>query len=70
VLEPYAGHSSGAGAHNASGPVDAFLACAAAATGSPDRAAVHADRAQQLIEQWQIPLVATWLKGLRERYRF
>jgi hypothetical protein len=70
VLEPYAGHSSGAGAHNASGPVDAFLACAAAATGSPDRAAVHADRAQELIEQWQIPLVATWLKGLRERYRF
>jgi hypothetical protein len=70
VLAPYAGHSSGAGAHNASGPVDAFLACAAAATGSPDRAAVHADRAQELIELWQVPLVATWLKGLRERYRF
>ena len=45
LLEPYAGHAICAGSGLALGPVDAFLACAAAATGDRDAATRHADTA-------------------------
>ena len=52
------------------GPVDAFLAHAAAAVGDLELAARHADDAQRLIDEWQIPLVAQWLRDQRDRYGF
>jgi DNA-binding SARP family transcriptional activator len=69
-LAPYAGRSSCAGSGNANGPVDAFLAQAAAAVGERELAAQHADRALELCEEWQIPLAAQWLREQRERFSF
>ena len=45
------------------GPVDAFLALAAAAAGDRDAAARHADAAAALMEHWDIPLCGTWFAG-------
>lgn len=69
-LAPYAGRCTSAGSGNATGPVDAFLAHAAAAVGDLDLAAQHADRALELAEEWQVPLVAQWLRDQRELYGF
>jgi hypothetical protein len=69
-LRPYAGRSCSAGSGNASGPVDAYLALAARARGEVALAAGHADRAEELMEQWEIPLAADWLRGLRTRFSF
>lgn len=69
TLAPYAGHSSSAGAHKAMGPVDAFLALAAATVDEKDPAAQHAERALELMEQAQILLAADWLRGLRGAVR-
>lgn len=69
-LAAYAGYSCCAGSGNAMGPVDAYLAQAAAAVGEADLAASHADRALELCEEWQIPLAAQWLRDQRERYSF
>ncbi len=52
------------------GPVDAFLAFAAAASGEPELAGQHADAALQLCEEWELPLAARWVRDLRERYSF
>ncbi len=52
------------------GPVDAFLALAAAATGETATAARHADRALAQCREWQIPPVAQWLRDQRDRYGF
>jgi DNA-binding SARP family transcriptional activator len=70
VLEPYAGRSSGGGAHNAMGPVDAFLALAAAACGDLRLAAAHAEDATALMRAWDIPLALAWFTGLRQRHGF
>lgn len=69
-LAPYRGRSCSAGSSNAAGPVDAYLALAAAALGEGATARAHADRALELCIEWEVPLVARWLLGLRERYRF
>ena len=69
-LAPYAGRSSCAGSGNANGPVDAFLAQAAAAVGERALATQHADRALELCEEWAIPLAAQWLREQRERFSF
>ena len=69
-MAPYAGRSCCAGSGSAMGPVDAYLAQAAAAVGERELAAGHADRALELCEQWQIPLAAQWLRGQRERFGF
>ena len=47
-----------------------FLAQAAAAVGDPALAARHADDALRLMEEWQIPLAAQWLRDQRDRYGF
>ena len=65
-LAPYAGRVASAGSGNAMGPVDAFLAHAAAAVGDLDIAARHADDALRLMEEWQIPLAAQWLRDQRD----
>lgn len=69
-LAPYAGRACGAGSSNAMGPVDAYLALAAAAVGDQELARGHADRALELMAAWQIPLAAGWLTGERARYGF
>jgi ATP/maltotriose-dependent transcriptional regulator MalT len=70
VLAPYAGRTVCAGSGNAMGPVDAFLALAAATVGDLDLAARHADDAERLMEEWQIPLAAQWLRDQRDRHGF
>jgi hypothetical protein len=70
LLLPFAGRSGGAGSGNASGPVDTFLAEAAAAQGDLALATRHANDAAALCERWEIPLAAQWLRGQRERYGF
>ncbi|WP_454778249.1 BTAD domain-containing putative transcriptional regulator [Georgenia muralis] len=67
---PYAGLSCSAGSANASGPVDAYLALAAAAAGDLAAAGRHADRAATLCREWEIPLAGRWLAAQRERYGF
>lgn len=69
-LSPYAGRCCTAGFGLAVGPVDAFLALAASATGEQALAGRHADEALRLCAQWEIPLVARWLRDQRERAGF
>ena len=69
-IAPFAGYSCSAGSGNAMGPVDAYLAQAAAAVGEAELAARHADRAVELAESWQTPLAAQWMRGQRERFGF
>jgi len=70
LLVPFAGRSCSVGSGFSSGPVDLYLACAAAAAGDTARASAHADDAAALCETWGIPLVAQWLRDQRVRYGF
>ena len=65
-----AGRPTCAGSGNVMGPVDFFLAMAAAATGETELAGRHADRAEELCEEWRIPLAARWARGERDRFGF
>jgi hypothetical protein len=67
---PYAGRLCGGGSGAPLGPVDAFLALSAAATGETATATRHADRALELCREWAIPPVAQWLRDQRDRYGF
>ena len=69
-LAPFPGHAGCAGSGTALGPTDAFLAHAAAAVGDLELAGRHADDALRLCEQWQVPLVAQWLRDQRDRFGF
>ena len=69
-LVPYAGRSCCAGSDLASGPVDGYLAMAAAAVGEKDLAAEHADAALALSEAWDIPLLGAWVRETREAYGY
>ncbi|WP_238006249.1 AAA family ATPase [Dactylosporangium sp. AC04546] len=69
-LAPYAGRPATAGSGGALGPVDAFLALAAAAAGERAMAARHADDAAALAAAWNLPLVTEWLAALRADGRF
>ncbi len=64
------GRSAGAGSGNASGPVDAYLAFAAAAVGETDLARRHGDDAERLARTWQLPLFHRWFVEQRERHGF
>jgi hypothetical protein len=55
-----------AGTGLALGPVDAFLALAAAATGDLGRAAEHADDALHLSRAWGLAACERWLQRYRE----
>ncbi len=70
LLAPSAGQSCGAGSNLASGPVDAYLAMAAAATGETEIASRHADTAAALVVQWDLPLFGRWFADLREKHGF
>ncbi|PWN03286.1 hypothetical protein DJ010_09225 [Nocardioides silvaticus] len=69
-LAPYRGTCVVAGTSPAHGPVDAYLALAAAATGETRLATEHAENALELIAAWRIPQVEKWFLGLRDRYAF
>ena len=69
-LAPFAGKPCCAGSGMHIGPVDAYLALAAAATGETSLAASHADSALELCVTWEIPLVAEWLRGQRDSHGF
>ena len=69
-LTPYAGRMAVLGSSFAVGPVDAFLALAAAALDDREAAAAYAQQAERLVEEWQLPRVAGWFAGLRERFAF
>jgi hypothetical protein len=69
-LAPYAGRVCCAGAAVALGPVDTYLAFAAAAAGEPAVAARHAMDAEMLCAQWEIPLAASWLQAQRAAHHF
>jgi hypothetical protein len=47
-----------------------FLAMAAASVGRLDLARRHADDGARLCDEWEIPLVATWLRDQRDRFGF
>ena len=69
-LAPYAGRVCCAGAAVALGPVDGYLAMAAAAAGETAVATRHADDAEELCRRWEIPLVAARLTVQRQTYGF
>lgn len=69
-LAPFAGRSCAAGSGVAVGPVDMFLAMAAAAAGDAGLAARHAEDARNLCRAWRIPLAEQWLLDQRDRYGF
>ncbi|MBM9461594.1 AAA family ATPase [Nocardioides sp. zg-536] len=68
-LAPYAGRASGADGM-LFGPVDAFLALAAAAAGETPTASTHADRALEIVDAWGLPAAHDWLADLRSRHGF
>jgi hypothetical protein len=69
-LAPYPDHVVTGGSGLAMGPVQAFLALAAWTVGEHELAARHADRAEALCAEWEIPLCGRWLQAQRERYGF
>ncbi len=69
-LAPYAGRCCMGGSALACGPVDLYLAYAAAAAGDREAAARHADRAAELCAEWGIPLPARRLERLRAEHGF
>lgn len=69
-LAPFAGYNACAGSALALGPVDSYLALAAAATGELVLAARHAEDALALTSDWDVPLVAAWVRELRTAYGF
>jgi hypothetical protein len=70
LLAPYAGATCCAGSDLALGPIDAYLALAAAAVGERELAGRHADAALALAEEWRIPLFASWLREVRTMHDF
>lgn len=69
-LSPHCGRTACAGSGTTLGPVDAFLALAAYATGERDLATRHAENAARLCEEWEIPLCSAWFAKARARFGF
>ncbi len=69
-MAPSADHVAAAGSGIALGPVSAFLALAAAATGEFATAARHADEALERCAGWGLGPVAAWLDGHRRAVGF
>ena len=70
VLSEFRGQPACAGSGTALGPVDAYLAMAAEATGERDLATQHAEDALRLCEEWRIPLAAAWFGDVRSKFGF
>jgi DNA-binding SARP family transcriptional activator len=69
-LAPLRGGALSAGSTIAMGPVDAFLALAAAANDNAALATLHADDAVRLMQAWQIPLAEQWFLRQRDLHGF
>lgn len=69
-LTPYAGRTGQAGSALNAGPVDAFLAIAAAGSGQPVTAAAHADAAVALMDGWGMTVGRAWFERIREEFGF
>ncbi|MBW9216901.1 AAA family ATPase [Mumia sp. zg.B53] len=69
-LAPLRGGVLSAGSTIAMGPVDAFLALAAAADDDTGLATRHADDAVRLMQTWQIPLAERWFLRQRDLHGF
>ncbi|MDF1603769.1 AfsR/SARP family transcriptional regulator [Nocardioides sp. YIM 152315] len=69
-IAPYAGYSCCVGSDLALGPVDAYLALAAAAVGETELATGHADAADRKAVEWGIPLFAGWFAEERRTRGF
>jgi hypothetical protein len=70
VLARWPGRMASGGTGAPIGPVDAFLALAAATVGETGLATEHADAALLLCRDWGMGPVAAWLTDLRERHGF
>ena len=70
LMRDRTGETVNAGSGLTLGPVDAFLALAAAALGDHETAAAHADEALRLIDLWDLPLCRTWFEHQRATYAF
>jgi hypothetical protein len=70
LLAPYAGRSACANTSQASGPVDAYLAMAAAVAGDAGAAGRHAEDAEALGTAWGLPVFLDWFRGLRREHGF
>ncbi len=70
LLAPFAGRACCANSSVAMGPVDAFLALAAAASGANEVATTHADQAIDLCQTWDVPMVTAWLQDHRDAHHF
>ncbi len=69
-LAPLSGQTAGAGSGSLLGPVDAFLALAAHATGETALATRHADRAAEQCVAWRLPVADDWLTRQRATFGF
>ncbi|GAA1967699.1 BTAD domain-containing putative transcriptional regulator [Nocardioides panacihumi] len=69
-LKSYAGMTVSLGASMALGPVEAYLAFAAAAAGDKATAGVEADRALAQAREWELAVFVDWFEGLRSAYGF
>jgi len=69
-LAPYAGWNCAVGSALASGPVDCYLACAAAAAGEKDLAARHAEDGLRLARGWGLADLEKWFTQTRADYDF
>jgi hypothetical protein len=69
-LTPYAGRTGQAGSALNAGPVDAFLAMAAAASGEALAAAKHADAAVAQMDAWGLVVGRAWFDRIRAELGF
>jgi DNA-binding SARP family transcriptional activator len=69
-LEPYAGMVVSLGSSMALGPVDAYLALAAAAAGDVATARADADRGLERAREWGLDVFVAWFGGVRSAYGF
>jgi hypothetical protein len=67
ALADEAGHVASAGTGVPLGPVDAYLALAAATSGDVGRAAGHADDALALCTKWGLTACEAWIRSRRAR---
>ena len=70
LLEPYAGRNCSVGQALSDGPVDAYLAFAAAAAGLGEVARRHAENAERLAATWRIQAFGRRFAEMRRRHRF
>jgi DNA-binding SARP family transcriptional activator len=70
ALSEFSGQPACAGSGTGLGPVDAFLAMAAEATGERDLATRHARDAARLCEEWRIPVAGQWFADVRSKFGF